>query len=241
MRTFFRPLLTMVFSLALVAPIVSASTYQFKFNHQDRSADSPEHKPKIVEAGEMTVNGVTMESFHTTFENPREMGVLTYRAKPIKAKIKAEHLKQFDLYGMPNGTVFVPHGWHLVYGGMSKNGSLSYTFVPPSGDGYLTFYHTSGCVSCAMTNASLFFSKALEDAKDHDFDYYTTTNLPLSVVKLKQNVVAYNSEQNESRLDGVAHYNPHAELPFWKAEVSLPKELNHLVNPLLNQFITKYN
>lgn len=243
MKTLFRHVLTVALSLTLLTSTATAgSNYQFKFNHQDRSGDEATHKPKVVDAGEMTVNGVRMAAFHTTFENPREMGVLTFRAKPIKAKIKAEYLKQFDLYGMPNGSVFVPEGWKLVYGGVGKNASLSYTFIPPvESDGYLTFYHTSGCVSCAMTNASLFFSQAVKDAKEHDFEYYTSTNMPLNVVSLKQNLVAYSIEQNNNRIDGLAYYNPHSELPFWKVEVSLPQSHSHLANALLNQFLTKYN
>lgn len=242
MNTLFNAFFITLFSLTLLTPLAGAETYEFKFNHQDRTQDQPEHKPKVVNAGTLSINGVPVSAYNATFENPREMGVLAFRAKALNAKIKAEHLKQLELFGMPNGNVFVPQHWQLIYGGISKNGSLSYTFLPTTGsNGYLTFYHTSGCLSCAMTQASLFFSQAVKDAKAHDFNYYTSTNLPLSVVQVKPNLVAYSVEQNDNRIDGLAYYNPHAELPFWKAEISLPKDQAHLINPLLNQFIAKYN
>lgn len=242
MKNVLRHLLSLILSTGLVMSIANAQEYQFKFNHQDRTQDLAEYKPKVSEVGVVKINGVKMHGFNTTFKDPRNIGALTYQARPIKAKLKAEYLKHFDLYAMPNGIVFVPKNWKLVYGGIGRNGSLSYTFVPPTeGNGYLTFYHNGGCVSCAMENGSLFFPEAANAAKDHDFNVYTSSNFPLKIVKIKPNLVSFYAESGNNRLDGIAHYDPHSEVPFWKAEVSVPATLKHLANPLLNQFITKYD
>ncbi|TCT16644.1 uncharacterized protein DUF4850 [Bibersteinia trehalosi] len=228
-------------SLLIISSTLSAEVYHFKFNHQDRSQDLTEYKPIVQDGGTVAVNGVKMKGFNTIFKDPRNAGPKTNYAKQINAKIKAEYLKHFELYAMPNGVVFVPKDWKLVYGGISSTGGIFYTFVPPHGDdGYLTFYHNGSCLSCAMENGSLFFSEAAKHAKDHDFNTFES-NLPLNVVKIKQDLVSYYAESGYLRLDGIAFYDPFAKIPFWKAEVSLPPMQRHLVNPLLNQFITKYN
>lgn len=234
-------LLSLMLAMSVTTSVI-AQEYQFKFNHQDRSQDLPEYKPNVSKGGMVKINGVQMMGFNTTFKDPRNIGALTYQTRSIKAKLKVEHLRQLDLYAMPNGIVFVPKNWVLVAGGIGQNGSLSYTFVPPAeGNGYLTFYHNGGCVSCAMENASLFFTEAAKDAKEHDFNTYTSSNFPLKIVKIKPNLVSFYAESNNNRLDGIAHYDPHSQVPFWKAEASLPIAQQHLTNPLLNQFITKYN
>lgn len=225
----------------VVSMTVSAHTYQFQFNHQDRSQDLAEYKPVVQESGTVVVNGVKMKGYNTIFNDPRKVGSQTYFTKQVQAKIKSEYLKALDSYAMPNGVVFVPKGWKLVYGGIASTGGISYIFVPPNGDdGYLKFQHNGSCLSCAMENGSLFFEQAKKDAQDHDFNVYIS-NFPLTVVKIKKNLVSFYTEQDHLRLDGIAFYNPNSQLPFWKAEVSLPPLQQHLANPLLNQFITKYN
>lgn len=220
---------------------ISAKEYQFKFNHQDHSQDLAEYKPIVQESGIVTVNGVKMKGFNTIFSDPRNIGNQTYYTKQVQAKIKSEYLKYFELYAMPNGVVFVPKNWKLVHGEIQANGGMSYTFVPPNDDeGYLTFYHNANCLSCAMESGSLFFKSAAKDAKDHDFNTYTS-NLPLKVVNIKKNLVSYYAESGYLRLDGIAFYDKQATIPFWKVEVSLPPMQRHLANPLLNQFITKYS
>lgn len=225
----------------MLGTALSAQEYQFKFNHQDSSQDLAEYRPIVKESGIISVNGVKMKGFNTIFTDPRKVEAQTYYTKQIKAKIKSEYLKHFEAYAMPNGVVFVPKNWRLVRGGIYTNGGMSYTFVPPNdADGYLTFYHNANCLSCAMENGSLFFKEAVKDAKDHDFNTYTS-NFPLKVVNIKKNLVSYYAESGYLRLDGIAFYDKQANIPFWKAEVSLPPMQRHLANPLLNQFITKYN
>lgn len=225
----------------LASTTLSAQDYQFRFNYQDRTQDLSEYKPVVQDGGTVIVNGVKMKGFNTMFKDPRSFNAETYYAKQVQAKIKSEHLKHFELYAMPNGVVFAPKNWQLVYGGLNANGGVFYTFVPPNGDdGYLTFYHNANCLSCAMENGSLFFKEALDDAKEHDFNTYTS-NLPLKIVHIKKNLVSYYAESGHLRLDGIAFYNKQAKIPFWKVEVSLPPAQRHLANPLLNQFITKYN
>lgn len=225
----------------MVSANLPAQVYKFQFNHQDRSQDLAEYKPIVQESGIVTVNGVKMKGYNTIFNDPRKIGSQTYYTKQVQAKIRSEYLKAFDSYAMPNGVIFVPKNWQLVYGGISPTGGISYIFVPPNGDdGYLKFQHNGNCLSCAMENASLFFNEAIKDAKDHDFNVYTS-NLPLKVVKIKKNLVSFYGEKGHLRLDGIAFYDSHAKLPFWKAEISLPPLQRHLANPLLNQFITKYS
>lgn len=221
---------------------VSASEYHFKFNHQDRSLDLPEYQPEVISAGTITINGIKMQAFDTRFINPREKGGQSYfRAKTFQAKVRSEHLRHFDLYAMPNGMVFVPKKWKLIRGGIGNNGSISYTFVPPNnGDGYVSFYHNAGCISCAMENGSLFFVEALKDAQEHDFTAYQYTNFPLSVTHIKPTLISYRTEFGGGRIDGIAHYNLKDKIPFWKAEVSLPN-MQNLANPILNRFIVMYN
>lgn len=224
-----------------VSMTATAQVYRFKFNYQDRSQDLAEYKPIVQEGGTVVVNGVKMKGYNTIFNDPRKVGSQTYFAKQVQTKIKSEHLKAFDSYAMPNGVVFVPKDWKLVYGSIAPTGGISYIFVPPNGDdGYLKFQHNGNCLSCAMENGSLFFSEAAKDARDHEFNVYTS-NLPLKVVKIKNNLVSFYTEYKHLRLDGIAFYNSHSQLPFWKVEVSLPPLHKHLTNPLLNQFITKYS
>lgn len=236
--------LTRLFGLiALVAAsVLPAQEYQFKFNYQESSQNSAEPKPIVRNGGMVTVNGVKMKGYNTIFNDPRKTGPQTQYDKALKVKIKSEYLKHFELYAMPNGVVFVPKNWQLVQGSIANNGGISYIFVPPNGDdGYLSFQHNGNCVSCAMESASLFFAQAVKDAQEHDFNFYTSSNLPLTIVKIKQNLVSYYTESSYLRLDGMAFYDPNAIIPFWKAEISLPPKLRHLANPLLNQFITKYD
>lgn len=222
--------------------MVHAQHYEFHFNYIPTTEEQlPEHQPKASETTSVTINGVRMKSFNTSFENPREMGVLSFRPKPFKAQIKAEFLKRFDVYGMPNGSVFVPNGWKLVYGEIGSSGALSYTFVPEDGgNGYMKFTHHGNCVSCAMIHGSLFFEQALRDARSHDYHFYKSTNLALQVSYLKPDCLVYSVEGAENHIDGLAFYNPQSQLPFWKVEVSLPKSEGKLANQLLNQFMAKY-
>lgn len=225
----------------VISANLSANVHQFKFNYQDRLQGFSDFRPIVQEHGTVTVNGVRMKGYNTIFNDPRNINMQTYYAKNVQAKIRAEHLKFFESYAMPNGVVFAPKGWKLAYGEITQNGSITYLFVPPNGDdGYMLFQHFSNCVSCAMENGSLFFKEAEKDAKDHDFKTFSS-NLPLKVVKIKQNLASYYGEQGYHRIDGISFYDTKAKLPFWKAEISLPPLQRHLANPLLNQFITKYS
>ena len=141
---------------------------------------------------------------------------------------------------MPNGSIFVPKGWRLLRGQIGANGSQSYMFSAPNGEGFLTFYDASACVGCAQSAASIFFSEAYKGAKENDFTVYDSTNWPMKKVHLNPHLVAYSVEHQGQRLDGVAYYNADADvdLTFWQAEISLPTAERDLANPLLNQFIS---
>lgn len=241
MKSISHLLITALLLLMHIESLAMSATYQFQFNYQHLENNNPATSPKIVEAHGLSINGVKMSVFNTTFENPNEMSVLSYRAKALPSKIKAEYLKKFDLYGMPNGNVFVPREWHLVYANLAKNDALTYTFVPPDGkDGYLSFTHTANCLPCAASEASLFFSDAAKEARKTNQQSYLTSNIPMAIVPLKQHLVTYRIMRGEQRIDGVAYYNPQAALPFWKVEVSLDSSESELSNPLLNQFIMLY-
>lgn len=217
-----------------------AHHYEFHFAYTPPSEELPEHQPKVSAVEPLYINGVQMRAFSTLFDNPRETGALSFLPKLLKPKIKAEYLKRFDLYGMPNGSVFVPSGWKLAYGEIGSSNSLSYTFVPEKGgNGYLSFSHDGNCLSCAMTHGSLFFEQALRDARSHDFPFYKSTNLGLQVAYIKPDCIAYSVEKGENRIDGLAFYNPQSKLPYWKVEVSLPKSEAKMANQLLNQFMAK--
>lgn len=236
MKSFIRNLIMMTLLLMLTEPLAVAAIYQFNLDAHHLVTGKSINTPKVVESHSLTINGVKMNTFNTTFENPKEMSVLSFRARAVKSKLKAEYLKKFDLYGMPNGNVFVPENWKLIYVELGQDDSLSYTFAPEGQRGYLTFTHTASCLNCATREASLFFEQARATQP-----YYTDANLPLRIVKIKPNLVAYGSEKNGYRIEGAAYYDPNAHyLPFWKVEVALPEDQVELANPLLNQFITIY-
>lgn len=239
MKSIVRSLIAMVLLWGLLERMAIATTYEFRFDPPSAEAQAAS-LPKVVESSSLTINGVRMNTFNTTFENPNEMTVLSFRAKALRSKIKAEYLKKFDLYAMPNGNVFVPKGWKLVSANLGKDESLSYTFRPLSGGGYLSFSSISSCKNCAVREASLFFKQAVSDAPSHKVSPYTNANFPLSVVTLKPTLVAYGTEHQTKRIEGVAYYNLNAPQPFWKVEVGLAPEFIGLANPLLNQFITIY-
>lgn len=240
MKLMFRKICVMLLLLTPFSLSITAAAHRFQFNYQHLANDNPATSPKVVEANSLSINGVRMSVFNTTFENPNEMSVLSYRAKALPSKIKAEYLKKFDLYGMPNGNVFVPREWRLVYANLAKNDALTYTFVPPDGqDGYLTFTHTANCMSCAEQEASFLFQENPSETRRQNS--HKIGNTPITIARLKQNLVAYRVEKNGRHIDGVAFYNPTASaFPFWKVELTLPLDMAELSNPLLNQFITLY-
>lgn len=243
MKPIYRRIITGIILLLMsLKSLAISATYQFKFNYQHIGNKHPANNPKVIEANELPINGVRMPTFNTTFENPNEMSVLSYRAKALPSKIKAEYLKKFDLYGMPNGNVFVPHEWRLIYAELAKNDALTYTFVPSDEqDGYLTFVHTANCEACAASEASLFFAQAAQTANKTNALVYVNSNIPFSISHLKPNLVTYRVQKGENQINGIAYYNPNdSTFPFWKVEVGLPKEQADLANPLLNQFITLY-
>lgn len=232
MRSFIRSLMMITLSLVLIAPLAFSATYTFYLDVHSLATEQLINSPKIVEASPLSINGVKMKTFNTTFENPKEATVLSFRAKALRSKLKAEFLKKFDLYGMPNGNVFVPHGWKLIYANLGKDDALTYTFAPEGKKGYLTFTHIATCKQCALNEASLFF--------EQHKPYYSDSNLPLQIVKIKPTLVAYGTSKDGYRIEGVANYEPNRAQSFWKIEVALPEEDIRLANPLLNQFITLY-
>ncbi len=227
-----------VLSACLTAGDVQATEYQFKFKAEPNN--NIEEVPKAVPNQNLTINGQPVATFDTSFSDPlgNENDRVNFKVQAVQTKAGAQALNRLELYAMPNGSVFVPKGWQLIKGGIGANGSVSYTFVPSSGEGYLTFYDASACVGCAQSAASVFFKEAHKEAKENDFTAYDSTNLPMKSVRLNPNLVAYSVEQKGQRLDGVAYYNADADFPFWQAEVSLPAKQRDLANPLLNQFIS---
>lgn len=238
MKLMSRTLCAMLLLLTPFSALANAATHQFRFNYQHLANNDPAHSPKVVEASSLTINGVKMVTFNTTFENPNEMSVLHFRAKALKSKIKAEYLKKFDLYGMPNGNVFVPAEWQLVYADLAKNGALTYTFVPPDGqDGYLTYTHTADCLPCAEKESAFLFLENQHDGRQQH--HLKSSNTSISSARLKADLIAYRAKLGANHIDGVMYYNAQkAAFPFWKVEIGLPQEQADLVNPLLNQFIT---
>lgn len=242
MKSISRIIISVILLLMSLKTLATSATYKFQFNYQHIGNNNPANNPKVVESNALLINGVKMPTYNTTFENPNEMSVLSFRAKALPSKIKAEYLKKFDLYGMPNGNVFVPNEWRLIYAELAKNEALTYTFVPSDNtDGYLTFTHTANCADCAISEASMFFSEAAQDARIKNIPFYTNSNIPFTIARLKPNVVTYRVTKGEHQINGIAYYNPlDRTFPFWKAEVGLPKENAELANPLLNQFIMLY-
>lgn len=237
MKLIYKMSFPLVLSASLITGHVWAEQYQFKFNIEPSS--DIEVSPKVMPNEHITINGQPVVAFDTSFFDPLgdEKDKINFKVNTVRTKIGAEILSRLALYGMPNGSVFVPKDWRLVKGQVGANGSQSYTFSAPNGEGFMTFYDASACVGCAQSAASAFFSEAYKEAKENDFTAYDSTNLPMKNIRLNPHLVAYSVEQKGQRLDGVAYYNVNSDSAFWQAEISLPTTERDLANPLLNQFI----
>ncbi|XWY20472.1 DUF4850 domain-containing protein [Bisgaard Taxon 45] len=184
------------------------------------------------------LNNQEISVYQTKYENNIEGGWIKSPVMPFSTKLQADVLKNFDLYAMPfEKMILVPKHWQLLNGGVGVNGSMSYVFAAKTGKGYLSYYHAGACVGCAIISASAFFPEAQKDAKENDFVAYTSTVPPLTQVRLKPHLIAYQANKGNDRLDGVAYYHLENDGSFWKAEVSLPESQRKLATPLLNQFI----
>lgn len=223
-----------IIGLCVFSTFVNAKLYQFSFSASSQANESD--LPKIQTVQQIDINGKTISAFDTEFIDPTDESKLVFEAQAVDAKSFSEQLLKVDLYGLPNGSVFVPKGWQLVNGGLGVNGSQTYTFVPKEGKGYFTYLNTGACVGCAMSEASLFFPEAKENAEENDFMVYQPS-LPVKTVVLNSTLRAYKVEQDEQRLDGIAYYDAGADMPFWKVEISLPTTDHQLADFLLNQFI----
>ncbi|MGC7589826.1 DUF4850 domain-containing protein [Bisgaard Taxon 46] len=221
------------------SPLILAEQYRFSFEPRELT------QPVMMKAQfikKMKLNQQEIDVYQTEFENNIEGGWLKSPIVPFSTKLKAEKLVHFDLYAMPyEQMLLVPKGWQLLNGAVGANGSTSYVFVPKEGRGHFSYYHAASCMGCAMMAASIFFPEAKKDAKENDFLFYDSTNLPISQVSLNPHLIAYQVNQGKKRLDGVAYYNINEDSPFWQAEISLPENQQKLATPLLNQFIRKGN
>lgn len=224
-----------IIGLCVFSTFINAKLYQFGFSASSQANESD--LPKIQTVRQIDINGRTISAFNTEFIDSTDESKLVFEAQAVDAKNFSEQLLKVDLYGLPNGSVFVPKGWQLVNGGLGVNGSQTYTFVPKEGKGYFTYLNTGACVGCAMTEASLFFPEAKESAEKNDFMIYQST-LPVKTIVLDSTLRAYSVTQGEQRLDGIAYYDANAVIPFWKAEISLPTADHPVANFLLNQFIS---
>ncbi|HDR1219367.1 TPA: DUF4850 domain-containing protein [Pasteurella multocida] len=226
--------ITAIFSLSY-SVIAFADKYEFSF------APNIEQDPVMMEAiflEKRILNKQEISVYQTKYENNIEGSWIKTPVTPFSTKLNAEILEQFDLYAVPfEQMILVPKNWQLLNGSVGVNGSISYVFTPKIGKGYLSYYHAGACVGCAMISASAFFPEAQKDAKEHDFAAYTATVPPLSQVRLKPHLMAYQVNKGKDKLDGVAYYNLENDGPFWKAEVFLPESQQKLATPLLNQFI----
>ena len=229
---------TFVLSVCLTISNAWATEYQFKFVVEPNTG--LEVKPQTTPSERITINGQSLSAFNTSFSDPlgNENDKINFKVRTVQSKVRAEVLNRLELYAMPNGSVFVPKGWQLLKGEIGANGSVTYTFIPSKGEGYLSFYDASACVGCAQIAASVFFPEAYAEAKENDFTVYDSTNLPMETVRLRSDLIAYSVKQKEQRLDGVAYYNTEADSAFWNVEVSLPEKDRDLANPILNQFIS---
>ncbi|WP_373819516.1 DUF4850 domain-containing protein [Glaesserella sp.] len=227
-----------IFCTGLSAPAV-AEQYQFRFSLE--TTDNTQEIPQVTLTDNITVNGQTLTAFNVSFPSviSDQNEWLNFTARAVTTKVKPHILSRLQLYAMPNGSILVPKDWQLINGGIGANGSVSYSFAPTQGNGYLTFYDTSACIGCAQSAASVFFPEAYKDAQENGFLAYDSTNMPITSVRLKPNLISYSVEQGKQRLDGIVYYNADDDFPFWKAEISLPSQDQDLANPLLNQFINK--
>ena len=227
----------------LLLPGVAAAAGETYILGVDASVDKTA-APQVLPLGKIRINGQAVPAYGLRMSNPAADGMLDLRPAQketlsFKAAITPAQTQQVAAYYHSFGWLLVPRGWQPVAGGLGANGSESLLFMPPNNSGYVQFYHTSACVGCAQIAASAFFPEAAKDATANDFPAYTGTDVPLQQMRLRPHFIGYRATKNGQRIDGLAYYNRDADLPFWKAELSLPSTQGDLAQPILNWLLPK--
>lgn len=227
-------------SSLLCAPALQAEVYRFGVDVA--SSASTSDLPVVRSLGEAKINQTAVPLYGLTMASPVDDAQLNDGILPTKAfqaAMTPEQAEQLALYAHSYGWLPVPRAWVLRQGAVGANGSESLLFAPRQGSGYLKFDHTSACVGCAQSRAALFFPEAKKDAVANEFLFYTATDVPISTVRLRPHLMAYQAQKQGMRIDGVAFYDARSDLPFWQVEISLPPAQQQLATPILNWFVSK--
>ncbi len=232
------PSLLLLMILGLSAPFAQAELYSF--GPPPATADKADERPKTEAIGQLLINGHTrLPAYRLALPSGAEDGLRRFDpdSLTLHSRQAPKHAGQLAAFYHAYGWLLVPKGWQAVQGGVGANGSESLLFRPPSGPGYLSFYHTSACIGCAQSTAAVFFPEARKDAQANDFLFYTGTRTPLHTSRIRPHMMAYRTTADGQQIDGVAYYNAAEDLPFFKVEVSLPAAQRHLATPILNWFV----
>ena len=224
--------------LGLSTPLAQAELYSF--GPPPATADRADERPQTEAIDPLLINNRTrLPAFRLSLPSGAEDGMRRFDpdSLTLNNRPSPKHADQLAAFYHAYGWLLVPKGWQAVQGGVGANGSESLLFRPPSGPGYLSFYHTSACVGCAQSTAAVFFPEARKDAQANEFLSYTGTRTPLHTSRIRPHMMAYRTTVDGQQIDGVAYYNAAEDLPFFKVEVSLPANQRHLASPILNWFV----
>lgn len=233
-----KPLLRLLLStIILVFPVtevISAEVYKFTLtNPPDKAAD----QPRVKAIGDLVINGrIHIPAYQLTVQDGiEESGWRT--AVPETLKIEGNLDPKFAgrvaAYFHPNGWILVPRNWKITRGAQGADGSGVVDFAPPTGQGRLTYWTAGGCVGCAQSAASVFFPEARRSAKENDFLFYSGTNVPLKIVRIRPKMMAYRVIVHGQPIDGLAFYDEQNDFEFFQVEVSLPAAERDLATPIL--------
>jgi hypothetical protein len=231
-------LLSAIIFVFPVTGAISAEVYKFSLTSPpDKAAD----QPKVKAIGDVVINGtIRIPAYQLTVQDGVDesgWSTATPDSLKIRGSLNPEFAGQLAAYFHAYGWILVPRSWKVTSAAFGADGSAVVSFAPPAGQGHLTYISTGACVGCALSVASVFFPEAHRRAKEDGFLFYTGTNVPMNVVRIRPKIMAYRAVVSGQPIDGLAFYDEEADYQFFQVEVSLPAAERSLATPILNWFL----
>ncbi|MCU4550462.1 DUF4850 domain-containing protein [Acinetobacter pittii] len=189
------------------------------------------------------LNGVTVQFYGVTAQNPMEDGLLkdfekcTPKSCRFNFQLDAQHAKQLKLLALPEtGLVLVPKSWHDVQANAGANGTGFALIMSPDQKQAIKLYDSSFCVGCGLPNATLYFPELLKESLVNEYGGFKDPKKLINIVYPSKKVAffSYQIPQVNNKTHGIAKYYDEDTFNYKEIQITLDKSQQSLVGPILN-------
>lgn len=235
-------------SFILLIPIsknCTAEIYQFHPIQVEIDQNTQFSRHQVIEAGFAKFHhNVRVRVFNISILNPIEGGLLFPQQDcktgcDINMTLEPAIASQMKIYNIgTSGFFLVPKTWQKIEANMGANGDMEIKMQSDDQQEHLMVYNVPACVSCALSNAAIFFPEAAREyATEYDI-HYKGNNANLNIVYPQSTTVYFDYQlSGQHKTHGVARYKHHQDRLYDSMHVTLADSKKILASAMLNFFL----